>query len=141
MSDSNHIPAPGESFTVERTFTREDVEQFAAVSGDTQPRHDPDADGPLIVHGLLTATLPTQIGGDLEVLARSMTFEFQRPVYAGDTVRCTWTTETVEERADRYEIEARVSCARVDGASPEGVLTGSVEGLVWKADADTVAGP
>jgi|GEM_PF-184139 len=136
MPASNRTPDSGASFTVERTFTLDDVEQFADVSGDTQPRHDPDSDGPVLVHGLLTATLPTQIGGDLEVLARTMTFEFRRPVYAGDTLRCTWTTETIEERADRYDIEASVVCDRVDADTRETVLSGSVEGLIWKDDAD-----
>lgn len=135
MPESNSVPEAGDSFTVQRTFTREDVAQFADVSGDTQPRHDSAGDGPVLVHGLLTATLPTQIGGDLEVLARTMSFEFQRPVYAGDTVRCTWTTDAVDERADRYEIEARVVCDRVEDATREAVVTGSVEGLIWKDDA------
>ena len=120
-------PTEGETHTFERRFTKEDVEQFAAVSGDTQPRHtEPDDDGRLMVHGLLTATLPTKIGGDLEVLAHTMEFEFRRPVYTGETISCIWTMERVEKQGDRYEITADVVCERGDDV----VLTATVDGLV-----------
>ena len=120
-------PTEGETHTFERRFTKEDVEQFAAVSGDTQPRHtEPDDDGRLMVHGLLTATLPTKIGGDLEVLAHTMEFEFRKPVYTGETISCTWTMERVEKQGDRYEITADVVCERGDDT----VLTATVDGLV-----------
>ena len=120
-------PTEGETHIFERRFTKEDVEQFAAVSGDTQPRHtEPDEDGRLMVHGLLTATLPTKIGGDLEVLAHTMEFEFRKPVYTGETISCTWTMERVEKQGDRYEITADVVCERGDDV----VLTATVDGLV-----------
>lgn len=120
-------PTEGDTHTIERRFTREDVEQFAELSGDTQPRHtEPDRDGRVMVHGLLTATLPTKIGGDLAVLARAMEFEFNRPVYSGETISCTWTMERVEEQGDRYEVTADVVCER-DG---DVVLTATVDGLV-----------
>lgn len=122
-------PTAGTTHTVERTFTPEEVRQFADLSGDTQSRHtDPDDEGRVLVHGLLTATLPTQIGGDLEVLARTMTFEFRRPVYTGETITCTWTHESVTEREDRYALTAEVVCT-VDGTT---VMDGSLEGIIWK---------
>ena len=124
------VPEPGDVHAFERTFTEADVRQFADVSGDAQPRHlEPDGEGRLMVQGLLTATLPTKIGGDLEVLARTMTFDFQRPVYTGETITCEMTLEEVQEREDRYELEASVVCENEDG---EMVLTGDVSGLVWK---------
>lgn len=123
-------PIEGETETVVRTFTEADVRRFAELSGDTQPRHtEPDDEGRVLVHGLLTATLSTEIGGDLEVLATTMTFEFQRPVYTGERITCRWTTERVEERQDRFDVAAVVDCSNDDG---ETVLTGTVEGLVWK---------
>jgi acyl dehydratase len=123
-------PAEGDSRTFQRTFTPEDVRQFAEISGDEQPRHlEPDDEGRLLVHGLLTATMPTKIGGDLRVLGRSMTFEFLKPVYTGETVTCEMTLERVEERGDRYDLAAAVTCENEDG---ETVLTGTVEGLVWR---------
>ncbi|WP_339105400.1 MaoC/PaaZ C-terminal domain-containing protein [Haloterrigena salinisoli] len=123
-------PVEGETHTFERTFTTDDVERFAELSRDRQPIHtEPDEDGRLVVHGLLTATVPTKIGGDLEVLARSMDLEFVRPVYTGQRITCTWTFESVAERDDRYVIGVDVDCENGDG---EAVLTGSVEGVIWK---------
>lgn len=55
-------------------------------SGDDGIHHlTPDEQGRLVVQGLLTATLPTKVGGDNNVLARTMNFEFTRPVFTGDT--------------------------------------------------------
>ena len=83
------VPQEGETVAYERTFTVEEGEQFAALSGDNQPRHtEPDEDGRLMVQGLLTATMPTKPGSDPEVLAREMTFEFRQPVYTGERITC-----------------------------------------------------
>ncbi|ELY66403.1 hotdog family protein [Natronococcus jeotgali] len=123
-------PTEGETHTFERAFTTEDVRRFAELSRDTQDRHtEPDAEGRLLVHGLLTATLPTKIGGDLEVLASSMEFQFRRPVYTGERITCTWTYESVLEREDRYELAVDVACENGAGKT---VLTAAVEGLIWK---------
>jgi len=122
-------PAEGDSYTHERTFTREDVRRFAEISGDSQPIHtEPDDRGRLVVQGLLTATLPTKIGGDLEVLASDMDLSFRRPVYTGQRVTCEWTTVAVEpvEGRERDRILADVEC-RAEG---EVVLTAEIAGLV-----------
>ena len=124
------VPEEGEVRAFERTFTAEDVREFAAVSGDEQPRHlEPDEEGRLMVHGLLTATMPTKLGGEMAVLGRSMTFDFHRPVYTGDTVTCELVSERVEEFDDRFDLTASVTC-RND--ADEVVLSGTVSGLVWK---------
>ncbi|USZ68409.1 dehydratase [Halorussus salilacus] len=123
-------PSEGDTRTFERTFTPEDVRRFADLSGDEQPRHlDPDEEGRLLVHGLLTATMPTKIGGDLEVLGRSMAFEFVRPVYTGETVVCRIEIERVEERDNRYDLAASVVCEKEGGGV---AMRGTVEGLVRK---------
>ncbi|MFC6938532.1 MaoC family dehydratase [Salinirubellus sp. GCM10025818] len=123
-------PAVGETFTTARTFTTEDVRRFADVTNDTQPIHtEPDEDGRLVVHGLLTGSLLTDIGGDLEVLARTMEFEFRRPVRTGERITCTWTVDSVEEREDRYTLGNDVVLADEDR---ETVATARVEGVVWK---------
>lgn len=122
------IPEEGSVHTVERTFTTADVREFASVSGDTQPRHtDPGEDGRLVVHGLLTATLLTRVGGDLEMLAHEMDLTFQRPVYTGESVTCEWRTESVEERSTGYWVTASVRCWNGD---EEAVLRATVSGLV-----------
>ncbi|KAB1187295.1 MULTISPECIES: MaoC/PaaZ C-terminal domain-containing protein [Haloferax] len=128
---ANDVPTEGETLVRERTFTTAEVEAFAALSGDEQPIHTtPDDDGRLVVHGLLTATLPTEIGGELEVLARSMEFEFLAPVYTGETIRCEVTTTAVDPREDRYDIVTDIVCRRVTDGSV--VLRGGFDGLIWK---------
>jgi acyl dehydratase len=82
-----------------------------------------------MVHGLLTATLPTKIGGDLDVLAVSMEFEFERPVYTGETITCVCTLDTVEQREDRYDLTMDVVCTN---DSETIVLTAIIEGHIWQ---------
>lgn len=121
-------PATGDVYTTERTFTEADVREFAALSGDDQRRHvEPDEEGRLLVQGLLTATLPTAIGGDLEVLAYHMDFRFRRPVYTGETIACEWRCAEVVEEADRLDVAGDVTCTNEDG---EVVLSCTVEGYV-----------
>ncbi|HFK1682934.1 MaoC/PaaZ C-terminal domain-containing protein [Bacillus sp. SRB1LM] len=87
----------GEKITFERTFTKEDVALFTEVSKDEGAHHvTPDEQGRFVVQGLLTSTLPTKIGGDYNVLARKTDFEFLRPVFSGDTIRCDVTSEQFE---------------------------------------------
>jgi len=55
----------------QRTFTEEDIRLFSRVSGDEGIHHmEYDERGRLMAHGLLTATLPTKIGGDMNFIAR-----------------------------------------------------------------------
>jgi 3-hydroxybutyryl-CoA dehydratase len=98
--------AAGDVRSYSRTFTAEDVRRFAEVSGDRGQHHvEPDASGRLWVHGLLTATIPTKLGGDLNYLAQTMNFEFLRPVFSGDTITC-------ESRCTRADAQAgRTLCA------------------------------
>jgi 3-hydroxybutyryl-CoA dehydratase len=54
----------GDIIRFERMFTKEDVEMFTKVSWDEGNHHiHPDELGRLVIQGLLTATLPTKIGG------------------------------------------------------------------------------
>ncbi|MXR42647.1 dehydratase [Halobaculum sp. WSA2] len=128
--DPDDLPSPGTTLRYERTFSVEEVEAFADLSEDRGEHHEvPDEDGRLLVHGLLTATMATKIGGDLDVLARTMTFDFHRPVYTGQRIGCEVTVEAVDhgDDGDRAEVEADVVCHR-DG--DEVVLTGGFEGVV-----------
>jgi acyl dehydratase len=124
-------PREGKTVTYERVFTVEEVQQFAALSGDTQPRHtEPGEDGRVMVPGLLTATMPTKLGGDREVLAPRMEFEFVTPVYTGERITCHATYDEVVERDDRYEFTWDVVCEN-DGGT---VLDATIDGLIWKAE-------
>lgn len=123
--------ADGEVVTTRRTFEAEDVRQFAEATGDRGDHHlEPDEEGRLLVHGLLTAALGTEIGGRYNVLARTMTYRFHRPVYTGETVRCAATFTTVEEReaGDGWEVAADLEYVREDDDTV--VLTGAFDGVI-----------
>ena len=91
----------GDIIKFERTFTNEDVEVFTKVSRDEGTHHtNPDEQGRLVIQGLLTATLPTKVGGDNNVLARTMNFEFLRPIFTGDTISCAVTIERYEKQVN-----------------------------------------
>ncbi|MBV0902405.1 MaoC/PaaZ C-terminal domain-containing protein [Haloarcula salina] len=144
----------GDTFTETRTFTPADVDRFAAVTGDDQARHtEPDEGGRRMVQGLLTASLLTSIGGDLEVLASQMEFRFRRPVYTGETVVCEMEITAAEPRHDGgASVVGDVTIRRVgqpaesavgdgsgdanaeadfdDSAAAEVVLEATVEGII-----------
>ncbi len=101
----------GDRFSVERTFSREEVTEFARISGDYNPVHCDERfaeakqfDG-LICHGLLVASLITEIGGQIGWLASGMSFKFRKPVYAGDRVRCDFTLTEINAH-NRAKAEA-----------------------------------
>lgn len=123
----------GDTSSWERTFTIEDVEQFSQISGDLGIHHvKPDEQGRLLVQGLLTATLPTKLGGDLNFIARELTFEFLRPVFTGDTIRCENTITRLEKQEGSTLLEAVYVCRNQRGKE---VLTGHTRGIIR----DTVA--
>ncbi|MGG0667978.1 FAS1-like dehydratase domain-containing protein [Sporosarcina koreensis] len=119
----------GDVISFERTFTEEDVELFTKVSWDEGTHHvTPDEQGRLVIQGLLTATLPTKIGGEQNVLARTMNFEFLRPVFTGDTIICNVTIDVFEKQENnRTSIKASFMCMNQNGKE---VLTGSFAGVI-----------
>jgi acyl dehydratase len=126
----------GDRLSWSRTFTTEDVELFGRISGDQGVHHvQPDAEGRLMVQGLLTATLPTKLGGDQDYLAREMVFEFLRPVFTGDTIDCVVTVTRVEKQPGRTYAEFDISCTNQAGKE---VLRSSTKGVIL--DQEPVAG-
>ena len=119
----------GDIITFERTFTAETVELFTKISGDEGIHHlIPDEQGRLVVQGLLTATLPTKVGGDHNVLARNMNFEFLRPVFTGDTINCEVTIEKYERTENnRTAIAASFIC---ENQMEKVVLRGDFSGVI-----------
>jgi 3-hydroxybutyryl-CoA dehydratase len=119
----------GDIITFERTFTAEDVELFIKVSGDEGSHHvTPDEQGRLVIQGLLTATLPTKVGGDYNVLARTMNFEFLIPVFTGDTIICEVTIEKYEKKDNnRISILATFLCSN---QNEKQVLRGNFSGVI-----------
>ncbi|MEY2194738.1 hotdog domain-containing protein [Neobacillus sp. BF23-41] len=119
----------GDIITFERTLTVRDVELFTEISGDEGIHHiTPDEQGKLVIQGLLTATLPTKVGGDANVLARTMNFEFLRPVFTGDTIICEVKIEKYEmQENNRTAIMASFLCKN---QNEKEVLIGNFSGVI-----------
>jgi 3-hydroxybutyryl-CoA dehydratase len=87
----------GDQFRVTRTFTEQDVIDFAETTRDYNPVHFDKRFATIknlkgrICHGLLVGSLLTEIGGQLGWLATEMNFRFKKPVYPGDTITCALT--------------------------------------------------
>lgn len=119
----------GDIITFERMFTKEDVEMFTKVSWDEGDHHiHPDEQGRLVIQGLLTATLPIKIGGENNVLARTMNLEFLRPVFTGDTILCEVRIEELQPKENnRTSIMATFLCTN---QNEKQVLRGSFAGVI-----------
>jgi 3-hydroxybutyryl-CoA dehydratase len=118
----------GDVISWERTFSAGDIRLFNKVSGDEGVHHvTPDEQGRLMVHGLLTATVPTKIGGDMNFIAREMKFQFHRPVFSGDTVRCEATIVQFEPADHCFNVRTEFICRNQQGKE---VMTGHAEGVI-----------
>lgn len=116
-------PAVGTAATRMRTFTAEDVEGFARLSGDRNPLHfDPDFAartkvGRLVVPGGLTtglfnALVAMELPGPGSVFLHQE-WDYPAPVYIGDTV--TAEAEVIEARDDKPITRLRCVARRQDG--------------------------
>ena len=95
---------PGTTFTVTRTFSESQVEQFADMTRDYNPIHFDTRFIAVkglkarICHGLLVGGMVTEVGGQIGWLASGMNFRFKRPVYMGETITCTLTITEIDEK-------------------------------------------
>ena len=100
-----------------RTFAREDVEQFAKITGDSNPIHVSRTATDNIVHGaLLVSMFPAIVGSTFpgaKYLRQSAMFRNECPVGA----RVTATVRKVKEtRGGKIvEFETKVRCAEDEG--------------------------
>ena len=118
----------GQKATYQRRFSAEDVRAFAELSGDKGVHHmEADSQGRVMVQGLLTATLPTKLGGDVNYIARHIVFDYSRPVFVGDTITCEGTVEKVEPAEGRLNISMSFVCFNQDGKE---VLRGTSDGII-----------
>jgi len=118
----------GDIISWQRTFTETDIRAFTELSGDAGEHHlQPDANGRLMAHGLLTATIPTKIGGDMNFIAREMTFQFYRPVFSGDTISCDVTVAELEQAEELTKILTTFVCRNQNGKD---VMTGTARGVI-----------
>ena len=120
----------GDRHVHQRTFTADEVRFFAEVSGDRGAHHlTPDAQGRLMMHGLLTATMPTKLGGDMHFIARDMHFDFVKPAFSGEKLTCLGIVDTVIPQRSRLKVAFSFTVTRDNG---EIVLQGSSAGSIYR---------
>ncbi|WP_410983590.1 MaoC family dehydratase [Bacillus cereus] len=118
----------GDTLQYERTFTEEEVLEFADLTGDKGRHHmEYDEQGRLMVHGLLTASIGTKIGGDLHYIARELVSEFIRPVFTGDTITCDVTLTSMEQMEGYKKVSIESVYRNQNGKE---VLIGSSYGII-----------
>ena len=95
---------PGDTWITRRTFSEEETMAFGDLIRDYNPVHYDDRFAAVkgftdrILHGLLTASMICEPGGQSGWLATSMRFDFLKPVYFGDTIECRLTIVDIDER-------------------------------------------
>ncbi len=113
----------GARATWTRTFSSDDVESYARITGDRNPLHFDQAfaaatkAGRLIVHGGLTtglfnALVAMELPGPGSVFLHQA-WDYPAPAFIGDTV--TAEAEVIEARADKPITRLRCVARRADG--------------------------
>lgn len=117
------LPKVGDSSSLTRTITAEDVLRFAELVGDHNPVHVDEEFarktrfGRCIAHGmwgasLISSILGTQLPGPGTIYL-SQTMSFQAPIFPGDTVIARVTVLRVRE--DKRIITLETTCENEDG--------------------------
>ena len=125
----------GDSFRTSRTFTDDDVIRFANISRDYNPVHFDARFAKAknflapICHGLLAASMITELGGQIGWLASAMNLRFKGPVYVGDRVTCTWLITAIDPNG---RAKASATLVNQDGmvvieAEISGIVPGDAE--------------
>ncbi|MFY9914913.1 MAG: MaoC family dehydratase [Nocardioidaceae bacterium] len=114
---------PGDTASLTRTVSTEDIVHFTAISGDRNPLHyDPAAAeasrfGEIVVQGgvtsaILNAVVAEKLPGPGTVFL-SVNWDFKAPVRPGDTIR--GEVEVVTARSDKPITELQTRVVRQDG--------------------------
>lgn len=122
----------GESASLSRTITKQDIDLYGAVSGDTNPVHF-DKDFPrtgrvegMTAHSMITAGLISNLLGNrlpgAGTIYLGQDLRFRRPVLAEDTMTVSVTAR--EKQPSRHVVVFDCECVNQDG---ETVLTGTAE--------------
>jgi 3-hydroxybutyryl-CoA dehydratase len=120
----------GKVLVYERAFTEAELREFTRLSGDVGRHHiQRDEAGRLMLQGLLTATLPTKLGGDCNLIAREMLFEFLRPAFVDELLRCEVTVTELIEEPGRWRVRAEGQCTNPEGKT---VLRVRFSGVIFK---------
>jgi 3-hydroxybutyryl-CoA dehydratase len=107
----------GMSRSYTRTFTADDIERFAEITGDHNYFHVNEEAarhsvfGRRIAQGLLVASMSTHMGGMVfpgpGYIAAHLNTTFLKPVYIGDTVTVTIEITSVDRGREWLEMTAR----------------------------------
>ncbi|KTC90275.1 bifunctional enoyl-CoA hydratase/phosphate acetyltransferase [Fluoribacter dumoffii] len=113
----------GESASLTRTLTQEDINLFAVMSGDVNPAHvdaeyaKNDMFHKIIAHGMWGASLlSTVLGTELPgpgTIYLDQTLKFEHPVALGDTV--TVTLEIINKLPEKHIVELDCRCVNQYG--------------------------
>ena len=131
----------GDTFSISRVFTEKDMVLFADITRDYNPIHFDNRFTELkgfsgrICHGLLVASMISEIGGQIGWLATEMNFSFIKPIFFGDTIVCDFTITDID---DRDWATAKAEYKNQDGtivmeAILRGIIPGSNEKDVMRA--------
>lgn len=123
---------PGDTASLVRTLTYEDIERFAIMSGDLNPAHldetcaKSDMFHRVVAHGmwggsLISTVLGTQLPGPKTIYV-DQSSHFRRPVALGDTI--TVTLEVQAKSADTRRVVFDYRAVNQDGGD---VITGTAE--------------
>lgn len=113
----------GDSASVSRTLTRQDIQVFAVMSGDVNPAHvdeeyaKSDMFHAIVAHGmwggsLISTVLGTQLPGPGTIYLEQ-TLHFVRPVKVGDTI--TASVRVTEKHSEKHTLELECKCVNQDG--------------------------
>ena len=104
----------GQKASVRKTITRDDVDHFIAITGDTNPLHVDTAFAEQtffnrpIIHGMLSASIFSTLLGmhlpGIGAIYRSQTLEFLLPVHIGDTLEAWFEITAIDPGKERIEI-------------------------------------
>jgi len=130
----------GDVFTVARRFSEADMIKFADITNDYNPVHFDERFATVkrfqgrICHGLLVASLMTQIGGQIGWLATRMDFRYKKPVYFGDTITCSLVITKIDPngRAEAEAVFKNQDGMVVVNALLAGIIPGAEEKQVLK---------
>lgn len=105
----------GQSFRWRRAITEADLWATIRLTGDHGGYHVDEAFArragfrTVITPGLLQAGMMTKLGGDLNFLAREITFSYVKPVYVGDVLEAVITVTAVEPAKNRLTMQGQIT--------------------------------
>lgn len=128
----------GQSATLTKTFTQEDINKFAEISEDRNPIHIDEnyakdtIFGKTVIHGILqsgliSAVLGNQLPGKGSIY-REQSLTFKKPAFPGDTLTAKVEVMEIKERIGLMLLKTTVT--NQDGLL---LIDGTAKGLIPKA--------